>query len=71
MVASSQLTWPRETSVGPQGALHQWRSANPQGFLGRYQLDSTYQPQYGRVVVTVASELALSLEAKTNSIEQY
>ena len=57
MVASSQLTWPRDTSVGPQGALHQWRSANPQGFLGRYQLDSTYQPQYGRVVVTVASAL--------------
>ena len=57
--------------MGPHDVLHQWHSADPQGSLGRYQLDSTYQPQYGRVVVTVVSELALNLEAKTNSIEQY
>ena len=63
MVASFQLTWPRDTSVGPHGALHQWHSADPQGFLGRYQLDSTYQPQYGIVVVTVVSELALDLQS--------
>ena len=48
--------------MGHHDALHQWRSADPQGFLGRYQLDFTYQPQYGRVVVTVVSELALDLE---------
>ena len=52
--------------MDPRDALHQWRSADPQGFLGRYQLDSTYQPLYGRVVVTVVSELALDLEEKTN-----
>ena len=56
MVASFQLTWPRDISVGPHGALHQWHSADTQRSLGRYQLDSTYQPQYGRVVVTVVSE---------------
>ena len=50
--------------MDPHGALHQWHSADPQGFLGRYQLDSTYQPLYGRVVVTVVSELALDLEEK-------
>ena len=49
--------------MGPHGALHQWHSAVAQGFLGRYQLDSTYQPQYGRVVVTVVSELALDLQS--------
>ena len=68
MVASSQLAWPRDTSVGPHDALHQWHSAELQGFLGRYQLDSIYQPRYGRVAVTVASELVLDLEEKTNSI---
>ena len=57
--------------MGHHDDLHQWHSANPQGFLGRYQLDSTCQPQYGRVVVTVVSELALDLEAKTNSVEHY
>ena len=54
--------------MGHHDALHQWCSADPRGFLGRYQLDSTYQPQYGRVVVAVASELAFDLEEKTNSI---
>ena len=52
--------------MGHHVALHQWHSADPQGFLGRYQLDSIYQPQYGRVVVTVVSELVLGLEEKTN-----
>ena len=49
--------------MGHHGALHQWHSADPQGFPGRYQSDSTYQPRYGRVVVTVVSELALDLES--------
>ena len=49
--------------MGPRDALHQWHSADPQEFLGRYQLDSTYQPQYGRVVVAVVSELALDLQS--------
>ena len=48
--------------MGHHDTLHQWHLANLQGFLGRYQLDSTYQPQYGRVVVTVVSVLALDLE---------
>ena len=48
--------------MGHHGALHQSLSADPQGFPSRCQLDSTYQPQYGIVVVTVVSELALDLE---------
>ena len=52
--------------MDPHDALHQWHSADPQGFLGRYQSDSIYQPRYGRVVVTIVSELALDLEEKTN-----
>ena len=48
--------------MGHHGALHQWHSVDPQGFLGRYQSDATYQPQYGRVVITIVSELALDLE---------
>ena len=55
--------------MGHHDALHQWHSADPQGFLGRYQLVSTYQPQYGRVVVTVVSELPLDLECNLPHLE--
>ena len=49
--------------MGHHGAACQWLSAVAQESLGRYQLVSTYQPQYGRVVVTVVSELALDLQS--------
>ena len=42
--------------MGHHDALLQWHSADPQGFLGRYQLDATYRPRYGRAVVTVVSD---------------
>ena len=45
-------------------AVHQWFSAEPQGFLSRYQLVATYRVQYCRVVVTIASELALDLQVE-------
>ena len=50
--------------MGRHGAACQKFSAVAQESLGRYQLVSTYQPRYGRVVVTVVSELALDLEGK-------
>ena len=49
--------------MGHHDALHQWHSADPQEFPGRYQLDSTYQPRCGIAVVTVVSELALDLQS--------
>ena len=48
--------------MGHRDAFHQWHSADPQEFLGRYQLDSIYRPRYDIAVVTVVSELALDLE---------
>ena len=48
--------------MGPHGALHQWHSTDPQGFLGIYQLDATYQEQCCIAVVAVVSELALDLQ---------
>ena len=48
--------------MGHHGALHQGHSTDPQGFPGRYQLDSIYQPRYDIVVVTIVSELALDLK---------
>ena len=48
--------------MGHHGALHQWHSADPQGFLGRYQLVATYQERCCIAVVIVVSELALGLE---------
>ena len=48
--------------MGPHDALHQWHSADPQEFPGRYQSDSTYQAQCCIAVVTVVSELALDLK---------
>ena len=48
--------------MGPHDALHQWHSADPQGFPSRYRLDATYQEQCCTVVVTVVSELALDLK---------
>ena len=64
MVASSQLTWPRDTPVGHHDSACQWLLVVAQEFLGRYQLVSTYLPRCGRVVATVVSELALGLEER-------
>ena len=55
--------------MGRHDAFHQWHSTDPQGFLSRYQSDSTYQPWYGRVVITVVSELALDLECNLPHLE--
>ena len=55
--------------MGPHDDWHQWHSVDPQGFLSRYQLDSTYQPWYGRVVITIVSELALDLECNLPHLE--